>query len=169
MSRSQDIRNNLREAFAAAHQSRHGHKTISKLEFNIVRMMVRKINHRWKAFKTDASLSTSGLLCKFTPRIDHAMLKEMQKNLRATSQTQQVTQRMQNVKVDDSPWEGVLNKYSYFLEELSWESLLRLKRNGRHNCGWQSCIWTNHKTSGQIALGQMRPKWSYFPWCWVFQ
>ena len=44
-------------------------------------------------------------------------------------------------------------------ERLPGESLFSLKRTWQHGLGLQTCIWTNHKTSGIMAFGQMSPKW----------
>ncbi|KAF3698918.1 hypothetical protein EXN66_Car014605 [Channa argus] len=53
------------------------------------------------------------------------MLKEIQKNPRAASQTLQVSLTMLNVKVQDSTFTRRLNKYSL---ELPGENLFCLKR-----------------------------------------
>jgi len=45
------------------------------------------------------------------------------------------------------------------LEGLAGESFFSLKATWRHGLGLQSCIWTNHKTSGTMSFGQTRTKW----------
>ncbi|MEE6525403.1 hypothetical protein FKM82_025385 [Ascaphus truei] len=45
------------------------------------------------------------------------------------------------------------------LERLPGESLFSLKRTWQYGLGLQSCIRTNHKTSGTMSFGETRPKW----------
>ncbi|XP_053577468.1 uncharacterized protein LOC128666737 isoform X3 [Bombina bombina] len=110
MPRRKDICNDLREAIVAAHQSGKGYKAISK-QFKVHHSTVRKIIYKWKTFKTVANLPRSGRPSKFTPRSDRAMLREIAKKPRVTSQTLQASVSMLNVKVHNSTIRKRLNKY----------------------------------------------------------
>ena len=138
MPKSQDIRNDLREAIVAAHQSGKGYKAISK-QFKVHHSTLRKIIHKWETFKTVANLPRSGRPSNFTPRSDHAMLREIAKNPGVTSQTLQASVSMLNVKVHDSIIRKRLNKYGLFGRVARRKPLLS-KKNMAEGLGLQSCI-----------------------------
>ena len=77
------------------------------------------------------------------------------KTPRATHQTLQASVSMLDVKAHDSTVRKGLNKYVMFggfAGERTWQ----------HSLGLQSYIWINHKASGMMSFGQMRPKWRCF-------
>nr|XP_028576306.1 zinc finger protein 577-like isoform X2 [Podarcis muralis] len=108
MPRRKDISNALREAIVAAHKTGKGYKAISK-QFKVHHSTIRKIIQKWKTFQTVANLPRSGRPSKFTPRSDRAMLREIAKNPRVTSQALQASVSMLNVKVHDSTIRKRLN------------------------------------------------------------
>uniref|UniRef100_A0AAX7TN30 Sleeping Beauty transposase HTH domain-containing protein n=1 Tax=Astatotilapia calliptera TaxID=8154 RepID=A0AAX7TN30_ASTCA len=67
------------EAVAAAHHSTKGYKAISK-QFEVHHTTVGKIIHKWKIFKTAASLPGNGHPSKFNPRTDRAVSRETAKS-----------------------------------------------------------------------------------------
>jgi len=89
------------------------YEAISKL-FGVHHSIERKINHKWKSFKTAVNLLRSGHHNRFTPRSDHAILRETAKNAQAPFQTLQASLSMLNVKVHDSTIRKKLNKYGLF-------------------------------------------------------
>ena len=103
---------------------------------NIYHSTVRKINHKWKTFRTAGNIPRNGCPNKFTSRSDCVMLYEIAKNTTATFQTLQASVSILNVKVYESTIRKRLNKYS-FLKGLSKK---------QHSLGLQSCIQINHKT-----------------------
>ena len=111
--RRKHISRDHRESIVAAHQSRKGYKAISK-PFNLHRTTLRKIIHKWKTFKIFASLPRSGRPSKFTPRSDHAMIREITKTLRVASQTLQASVSMINVKIHTRTIRRRLKKYGLF-------------------------------------------------------
>lgn len=97
MPRGTDISKHFIEANFAAYQSGKGLKTFSKL-FGDLCFTARKFILKRKVFKTITILPRSGAPSTFTPRSD----SEIQNNPRATSQTQQASLIMLNVKVSNS-------------------------------------------------------------------
>ena len=90
MPRNKHIRNDCGEAVVAAYRCGKDYKAISK-QFNVHHSTMRKIIHKWKTFKTVASLPRSGGPSKFNPKSDHVMLRESANNPRLTSQTPQAS------------------------------------------------------------------------------
>ncbi|CAI5768315.1 TCB1 transposase [Podarcis lilfordi] len=108
MPRRKDISNALREAIVAAHETGKDYKAISK-QFKVHHSTIRKIIQKWKTFQTVVNLPRSGRPCKFTPRSDRAMLREIAKNPRVTSRALQASVSTLNVKVHDSTIRKRLN------------------------------------------------------------
>ena len=107
-----------------------------------------------KKFTAVANLPRHGLPRRFTPRSGHAVLRETAKNPRAPSQILQASISMLNVKVHPSTSRKKLNK-------LPRESLFSLKKNLAAQLSLQGCIWTNHRISGTMSLGQKKPQRKY--------
>ena len=127
-----DINNDVREVNVAAHQSGKGYLS----------------SYREKDYSQVENIQDS---CQSSQEWTSQQVHPKVKNPRATSQTLQASVSVLNVKVHDSTIRKRLNKYGLF-GRVGGESLFSLK-------SLQSCIWTNHKTSGTMSFGQTRPKW----------
>ena len=166
MPKGKHISSDLRVAIVAAHQSGKSHlQIIWSLSFSSA-----KDYSQWKAFELVDYLHRNGRCRKFTQRSDCAILREIRKSPKATSQTPQASVSMLNVKVHNSKIEKDRTSMAC-LKGFPWGSIFPQKKKKKMAAQPRFAKLHLNKPQESILESNVRPSvWQpKLGWNWVIQ